>query len=161
MSVRGGFRTVPAMPRGVFVALAVCAIVLSVVAFVAPAMPAGSATGGSVVDIDYASDGGTEGLYITHSEGTVEARDGLPHFGDRPVLDPGETVIALSVRPAIDGYWLFTTRGRAIGFGGAQHFGDASALPLAAPMISAEVCHEIRPCFGRPSGGLAGSKYKQ
>ena len=38
----------------------------------------------------------------------------LSHFGDKPALGAGETVIALSVRPAVDGYWLFTNLGRVI-----------------------------------------------
>ncbi|MCP3935957.1 MAG: hypothetical protein GY708_11370, partial [Actinomycetia bacterium] len=92
----------------------------------------------SVVDIDLATPpGGEEGLYVTHNDGWVEAHGGLPHFGDRPVLLDGETVIALSVRPAVDGYWLFTSLGRAFPYGAAEWFGDAGNLALAAPMISA------------------------
>jgi len=100
--------------------------------------PAGAATGGNVVDIDYARPvGDTGGVYITHSDGRVEARDGLPHFGDRPALFPGERIIALSVRPTVDGYWLFTDRGRAFAYGAAGFHGDAGGIALAAPMISA------------------------
>ena len=100
--------------------------------------PAAAVEGGTVVDIDYvALSSGGEGVYVTHSDGTVESGDGLPHFGDKPTLNPGEAVIALSVRSATDGYWLFTNRGRAFAFGAAQFHGDAGGLALAAPMISA------------------------
>jgi len=117
--------------------LVAVALTMSGVAVVADSSPAGAVVGGTAVDIDYASSAGSEGVYITHSDGTIEARDGLSHFGDKPALGAGETVIALSVRPAVDGYWLFTNLGRVIAYGAAVHFGDASALALAAPMISA------------------------
>ena len=110
---------------------------MSGLAVVADSSPASAVVGGTVVDIDYASTGGSEGVYITHSDGTVEARDGLPHFGDKPGLRAGETVIALSVRPSVDGYWLFTNLGRVIAYGAADFLGDAGVLALAAPMISA------------------------
>lgn len=96
-----------------------------------------AAEGGDVIDIDHSVSGEIEGVYVTHADGEIEARDGLPHFGDRPALDEGEQIIGLSVRPAGDGYWLFSDRGRAVPFGSADFLGDASELDLAAPMISA------------------------
>ncbi len=99
---------------------------------------AGGATGGSVVDIDYVeTPGGVEGVYITHDDGVVDGRDGLPHFGDRPALATGESVIALSVRPDADGYWLFTDLGSVFEYGAAGFHGDASLLSLDQPMVSA------------------------
>ena len=99
---------------------------------------ASAAEGGDVVDIDHASTDTIEnGVYVTHSDGEIEARDGLPHFGDRPALDEGEVVVGLSVLPDVDGYWLFTDRGRVVPFGAADFYGDVSALDLAAPVISA------------------------
>lgn len=102
------------------------------------APPAAAAEDDTAVDVDYARPvDGPGGLYITKSDGEVETPDGLPHFGDKPALETGETVIALSTRPEVDGYWLFTSKGRAFAFGGAPFLGDASELALAAPMISA------------------------
>jgi len=102
------------------------------------AQPAAAIENDTVVDVDYARPvDGPAGLYITKSNGEVQTPDGLPHFGDRPPLETGETVIALSTRPEVDGYWLFTSKGRAFAFGGAPFLGDASELALAAPMISA------------------------
>ncbi|MCB0993427.1 MAG: lamin tail domain-containing protein [Acidimicrobiales bacterium] len=122
------------------VGLRLTAAILAVGAALFVAAPSGdalAASGGSVVDIDYASVEGMEGVYLTHSDGTVEARDGLPHYGDRPAIEVGESIIGLSVRPDVDGYWLFTNRGRVFPFGAAVSFGDTSAIELAAPMISA------------------------
>ncbi len=96
-----------------------------------------AAEGGDVVDIDYVVGDGVDGVYVTHSDGEIEARDDLPHFGDRPALDAGEVVVGLSVLPDVDGYWLFTDKGRVVPFGAADFLGDVSAIELAAPVISA------------------------
>ncbi len=121
--------------RQVFISLMA---LVAMASLVLPGPRASAATGGDVVDIDYAAPpGGSPGVYITHSDGRIEARDGLPTFGDQPALTPGEKVIALSVRPNVDGYWLFTDQGRAFAFGAAAFHGDAGNLTLAAPMISA------------------------
>ena len=53
--------------------------------------------------------------------------------GDR--LDPGERAVSLSATPSGDGYWVFTSRGRAVPFGDAGFFGDVSAVHLNRSVV--------------------------
>ena len=57
------------------------------------------------------------------------------HFGDQPLLEPGERVVALATSAA--GYWLFTDRGNVFAYGDAQHYGDVGHLQLSGPVIAA------------------------
>ncbi|MDQ1493328.1 MAG: hypothetical protein QOJ23_5842 [Actinomycetota bacterium] len=50
-------------------------------------------------------------------------------------LDPGERAVSLSATPSGDGYWVFTSRGRAVPFGDAGFFGDVSAVHLNQPVV--------------------------
>ncbi len=126
------------LPRRLRRSIPVAAVTMLILLGAFGATPAAAETGGDVVDIDIVQTSpDSAGVYLTHSNGWVEARDLLPHFGDHPPLRPGEKVIALSARKAGDGYWLFTDRGRAFNYGAAPFLGDADSLDLSAPIVSA------------------------
>lgn len=78
------------------------------------------------------------GLLQLLTDGRVVAHGGATSHGhvNMSQLAPGERVSAISARPAGDGYWVFTSRGRAIAFGLARHHGDVSHLPLNGPVIA-------------------------
>jgi len=90
--------------------------------------------GGNVVDTAADNRGA---LWVLTDDGVVHALGGAAHFGNATVglFDPGETVSALSITPAADGYWVFTSKGRAISFGAAEGFGDLLAFDLDGPVI--------------------------
>ena len=46
-----------------------------------------------------------------------------------------EAVVSMSATPDGSGYWVFTTRGRAIPFGSAQWYGDMSGTTLNGPVL--------------------------
>ena len=60
-------------------------------------------------------------------------------FSSRPWLAPDESVTSIAPTLTGNGYWLFTSRGRVITCGDAQHFGDVSHLTLDGPVIDSEV----------------------
>ncbi len=99
----------------------------------APVVPLASV--GSYADIDLTDD--ELGLWLTTSDGLVVARGPAPHFGDRPALLDGESVVELVPTPSGDGYWLFTDGGRVHVFGDAQDHGDVGHLELAGPVVAA------------------------
>ncbi|MFT7648122.1 MAG: hypothetical protein ACI8Y4_002872 [Candidatus Poriferisodalaceae bacterium] len=57
----------------------------------------------------------------------------------RPVLAADEDVTSLSATSTGDGFWLFTTLGRTIAYGDAQHFGDTSGVVLVGRVIGSAV----------------------
>ena len=94
-----------------------------------------AAASGNYVDIDLS--GGEDGLWLTRSDGTVEIRGSAPPLWRRPIVGPGETVVALAGTPTGDGYWLFTNLGNAFAFGAASDLGDVGHLTLNGEIISA------------------------
>jgi len=92
--------------------------------------------GSTVVDIATDLDGG--GLWVLGVDGRVSPRGTAVSFGDLDLgsLQAGEVPSAISVRPAGDGYWIFTNRGRAVAFGAAPDAGDVSELTLDGPVVA-------------------------
>ncbi|MEO1061322.1 MAG: FG-GAP repeat protein [Actinomycetota bacterium] len=103
-----------------------------------PWAPRSGATGvgGGAVYVDVTGDG--RGAWVLKEDGTVSVVGSAQHHGnlDPGVLEPGETPSALSATPNGDGYWIFTSRGRAVARGAAQFFGDVSQLPLNGPVVA-------------------------
>jgi hypothetical protein len=102
--------------------------------------------GARAVDLEPSPSGG--GYWVVDDSGRVRAYGDarelhLPSpgptdsYGSVPagLLDPGERAVSLSATPTGEGYWVFTTRGRAVPFGDAGFFGDVSALHLNRPVI--------------------------
>ena len=87
------------------------------------------------IDIDLTAD--ERGLWVTRSDGSVEAFGAAVHHGDTPPLAEGERVTALAGNPVGDGYWLFTNRGNAFAFGSAVDHGDIGHLALVGEVIAA------------------------
>ena len=54
---------------------------------------------------------------------------------EQPARTPARRSASLSATPSGAGYWVFTTRGRAVPFGDAGFFGDMSALRLNGPVL--------------------------
>jgi hypothetical protein len=52
-----------------------------------------------------------------------------------PGLVAGEKVTSLSATPTGNGYWVFTTKGRAVRFGDAGEFGDMSTTNLNGAVL--------------------------
>ncbi len=95
---------------------------------------AGAATN-SPVDVDLTPD--EMGIWVTYADGTVEARGtGTPHYGDKPMLQSGEHIVALSPTSGA-GYWLFSDKGNVFAFGDAVDYGDVGNLTLNGPVIAA------------------------
>ncbi len=92
--------------------------------------------GGSAVALG--TDATGAGLWILTVDGTVHVRGGATHHGDvhLGLLGPRERVASISVRPAGDGYWVFTDRGRALAFGAARSFGDMSDVALNGRIVA-------------------------
>jgi uncharacterized delta-60 repeat protein len=95
------------------------------------ARPYGNGVLGSI-HIEPTSTG--NGYWILNGNGTVNA------YGDArpqpPVsLRSGETAVSLSATPDDLGYWVFTTKGRAIPVGDAPVLGDMSDRRLNAPVL--------------------------
>ena len=57
----------------------------------------------------------------------------------RPVLFAGEEVTSISSTSTGEGYWLFTSRGRVLTAGDADHHGDLLLTALAGPVIDSVV----------------------
>jgi Phage tail lysozyme len=94
----------------------------------------GSASGFTVA-IAARTDG--RGYWVVDGAGNVS------HFGvaagdhgGRPLLRSGESVSTISATPSGNGYWLFTTQGRAFGYGDAHFYGDMSGTTLNGPVIA-------------------------
>ncbi len=71
--------------------------------------------------------------------GATEFDDCMAHADGRSlrrlVLDPGEQASSLSPTHTGHGYWIFTTRGRAVTCGDAEFLGDLSDIELDGPVI--------------------------
>lgn len=87
------------------------------------------------VDLDMSAD--EDGLWLTRSDGSVEARGTARHLGDRPRLGPAETVVALVATPNNEGYWLISSSGRVDAYGDAPELGDVSDLVLGGAIVDA------------------------
>ncbi|MDG2114196.1 MAG: hypothetical protein P8N02_16490, partial [Actinomycetota bacterium] len=86
------------------------------------------------VDIDVTPD--ELGVWITHEDGTVEARGtGTAHYGDRPALGAGERVIGLEPGAGA-GYWLFSNTGNVFSYGDAEYHGGVGHLDLGGEIIA-------------------------
>jgi hypothetical protein len=105
---------------------------LAFVALVALAGVSGAQVNPPIVDIELTPD--ETAYWLVDSQGAV-TYVGAPFHGDRPPLHWGETVVSMSSTPDGGGYWLFTTLGRAIPYGNADHLGDMAGVQLARPVI--------------------------
>jgi hypothetical protein len=67
------------------------------------------------------------GMYVVTDAGAVHALNGAVDHGR---VSGGSPVVAGAATASGSGYWLVQANGAVTVFGDAQHFGDASALPL-------------------------------
>jgi hypothetical protein len=77
------------------------------------------------------------GYWLLGQDGVVHAR-GLPHHGNAAV-PAGDRVSSIAALPDASGYWVFTTKGRALAFGAAKHFGDMAGTPLNGAIVASAV----------------------
>lgn len=113
--------------------------VLATVVF--PSTPSASAASVSIqtvpsptVDIELTWN--EDGYWLLGADGSVSGHGAATDHGDAVgMLGPGERAVSMSSRPGGGGYWIFTTLGRALQFGSAQHFGDMSGVPLNGPVL--------------------------
>jgi hypothetical protein len=79
-----------------------------------------------------------DGYWLLRSDGVVVPRNGASHFGNVAMntMLVGERVATISGRSDGTGYWVFTDRGRAIGFGSARTFGDMTGTPLNGSIVA-------------------------
>lgn len=64
---------------------------------------------------------------------TVNRPGAIP--GRRPAMDDGEDATSISATNSGEGYWIFTSYGRVIACGDAEHYGDMGAVDLNQPVI--------------------------
>jgi hypothetical protein len=62
---------------------------------------------------------------------------GPAHYGNVSDLKAGEKAVSLSGTPTSNGYWVFTNKGRAVGFGDAnKNLGDLSSVKLNGEILA-------------------------
>jgi hypothetical protein len=84
-----------------------------------------SGVGTATIDVQGA------GYYIVLADGTPQAHGNVPDLpAASGAVQPGEVAVGVAPRPQGDGYWIALRTGKVIAVGAAQHFGDASAVPL-------------------------------
>jgi len=84
------------------------------------------------VDVEMTAD--DQFYWILRSDGLVLW--GVTHYGDAwGQLRSGETAVSLSATPDGAGYWIFTSLGRVLTFGTAEHFGDMDGQRLNGPVV--------------------------
>lgn len=89
----------------------------------------------TVVSVAAAPNGG---YWLLAADGTVISR-GAPYYGsvvDKLVLPSGEIPTTIAGLPNGSGYWVFTDKGRAIGFGAAATYGDMVGTPLNGAIVA-------------------------
>jgi hypothetical protein len=89
-----------------------------------PASPGATTASGSAVPLDK-EDPTTKFFNVSAT-----------YRGGRPLLWPGEIVFTISATPTGNGYWLFTTAGRAFAYGDAHFYGDMRGVRLNGPVIA-------------------------
>lgn len=79
-----------------------------------------------------------DGYWIVDEVGHVFGYN-APYLGGASGLRKGEIVTSISSSKSGQGYWLFTSQGRALPFGDAPHLPDMSGTPLQAPVLDSVV----------------------
>jgi hypothetical protein len=94
--------------------------------------PFAQVSGVGVVTIDVKG----AGYYIVLADGTPQAHGNVPDLpAASGAVQPGEVAVGVAPRPQGDGYWIALRNGKVIAVGGAQHLGDASAVPLNTGVV--------------------------
>ena len=99
----------------------------------APSVPRGDR---GYVDLDITPD--DDGVWLTRSDGFVEARGSAGQFGNA-TLQPEQRTVALVGSPSGRGYWLVTGRGAIHAFGDAEPYSGIDHLELAGAVVDAQL----------------------
>ena len=82
----------------------------------------------------FAADG--SGYWIVDAHGQRRTRSAPCTAGGHPALHAASASARSPRRPAGNGYWLFTNRGRAFPYGDAHSYGDMSQHALNGPIVA-------------------------
>ena len=94
----------------------------------------GTAGGGApIVAMTPTSD--HNGLFVTRSDGTVQALGTATHHGDMANKQLNRAIVGMAAHPTGEGYWLLGGDGGIFSFGNAEFFGSTGGMRLNQPVV--------------------------